>query len=240
MRQSVLTLIADGLQVIRRGHRRGQRDRAPHQDAWRARHSRRSAVRDRLVRRAVAPRARRLRRSHARVERRRRRHQAEGRVPDRHARHHRCRPRQPLRERHPRAGRACRSFSSTTSRPAGCRPTWPSRSSRGWRVACGDNGCALLGGETAEMPGFYADGEYDLAGFIVGAVERERLIDGPQIAPGDVLLGLPSTACTPTAIRWRGGSCSSSSASASTPRGRPRARRSARRCCGRTAPTCRC
>ena len=59
--------------------------------------------------------------------------------------------------------------------------------------ACRENGCALLGGETAEMPGFYADGEYDVAGFIVGAVERDRLIDGRRIAPGDVLIGLPSS-----------------------------------------------
>lgn len=59
--------------------------------------------------------------------------------------------------------------------------------------ACRENGCALLGGETAEMPGFYADGEYDLAGFIVGAVARDRLIDGRGITPGDVLIGLPSS-----------------------------------------------
>ncbi|HET7114488.1 MAG TPA: phosphoribosylformylglycinamidine cyclo-ligase, partial [Pyrinomonadaceae bacterium] len=59
--------------------------------------------------------------------------------------------------------------------------------------ACRDNGCALLGGETAEMPGFYADGEYDVAGFIVGSVQRDRLIDGRRIAPGDVLIGLPSS-----------------------------------------------
>jgi phosphoribosylformylglycinamidine cyclo-ligase len=58
---------------------------------------------------------------------------------------------------------------------------------------CRENGCALLGGETAEMPGFYADGEYDVAGFIVGAVERERLIDGRSIAAGDVLIGVPSS-----------------------------------------------
>ena len=57
---------------------------------------------------------------------------------------------------------------------------------------CRENGCALLGGETAEMPGFYADGEYDIAGFIVGIVDRDRLIDGTRIAPGDVLIGLPS------------------------------------------------
>ena len=66
------------------------------------------------------------------------------------------------------------------------------RSSRGWK-ACRQNGCALLGGETAEMPGFYADGEYDVAGFIVGAVPRARLIDGKRIAAGDVLIGLPSS-----------------------------------------------
>ena len=59
--------------------------------------------------------------------------------------------------------------------------------------ACGENGCALLGGETAEMPGFYADGEYDVAGFIVGVVERERIVDGRGLRPGDVLIGLPSS-----------------------------------------------
>ena len=59
--------------------------------------------------------------------------------------------------------------------------------------ACRENGCALLGGETAEMPGFYKDGEYDVAGFIVGAVDRSRLVDGRRIAPGDVLIGLPSS-----------------------------------------------
>ena len=59
--------------------------------------------------------------------------------------------------------------------------------------ACSDNGCALLGGETAEMPGFYAAGEYDLAGFIVGAVDGALLVDGRSIAVGDVLVGLPSS-----------------------------------------------
>ena len=63
----------------------------------------------------------------------------------------------------------------------------------GLAVACRENGCALLGGETAEMPGFYADGEYDVAGFIVGAVARDRVIDGSRIAPGDALIGLPSS-----------------------------------------------
>ena len=58
--------------------------------------------------------------------------------------------------------------------------------------ACKHNGCALIGGETAEMPGFYPDGEYDLAGFIVGVVERERIINGKTVEVGDVILGLPS------------------------------------------------
>jgi phosphoribosylformylglycinamidine cyclo-ligase len=63
----------------------------------------------------------------------------------------------------------------------------------GLAAACRENGCALLGGETAEMPGFYADGEYDVAGFIVGVVSRGRLIDGRNIRPGDVLIGIPSS-----------------------------------------------
>jgi len=59
--------------------------------------------------------------------------------------------------------------------------------------ACKHNGCALIGGETAEMPGFYPEGEYDLAGFIVGVVDRDRIITGKSVEPGDIILGLPST-----------------------------------------------
>ena len=58
--------------------------------------------------------------------------------------------------------------------------------------ACKHNGCALIGGETAEMPGFYPDGEYDLAGFIVGIAERDGVITGKDVQVGDVLVGLPS------------------------------------------------
>ena len=57
---------------------------------------------------------------------------------------------------------------------------------------CRETGCALLGGETAEMPGFYAEGEYDVAGFVLGIVDRDRLIDGSRIRPGDLLIALPS------------------------------------------------
>ena len=59
--------------------------------------------------------------------------------------------------------------------------------------ACKEAGCALLGGETAEMPDFYAAGEYDLAGFILGTVDRDRILDGSRVRPGDRILALPST-----------------------------------------------
>lgn len=62
----------------------------------------------------------------------------------------------------------------------------------GFAKACRENGCSLIGGETAEMPGMYAPGDYDLAGFIVGAVERKKLITGRAIRPGDVVIGLAS------------------------------------------------
>ena len=63
---------------------------------------------------------------------------------------------------------------------------------RGVARGCRENGCALIGGETAEMPGFYTDGEYDIAGFIVGCVDRANIIDGRNIVPGDALIGLSS------------------------------------------------
>ena len=62
----------------------------------------------------------------------------------------------------------------------------------GMARACKENGCVLLGGETAEMPDFYPAGEYDLAGFIVGVVDKKNVIDGKSIVPGDVVLGIPS------------------------------------------------
>jgi phosphoribosylformylglycinamidine cyclo-ligase len=64
---------------------------------------------------------------------------------------------------------------------------------KGLSVACRENGCALLGGETAEMPGLYHGDDFDLAGTIVGIVEKKHIIDGSAIRPGDVILGLPSS-----------------------------------------------
>ncbi len=63
----------------------------------------------------------------------------------------------------------------------------------GVAIACRESGCALIGGETAEMAGFYPDGEYDIAGFAVGIADKSRLITGENIRPGDVLIGLPSS-----------------------------------------------
>jgi phosphoribosylformylglycinamidine cyclo-ligase len=63
---------------------------------------------------------------------------------------------------------------------------------RGVAEGCRENGCALLGGETAEMPGFYQAGDYELVGFIVGLVDRPKLLDGSRVRRGDLLLGLPS------------------------------------------------
>ncbi len=63
----------------------------------------------------------------------------------------------------------------------------------GVAAACRESGCALVGGETAEMPGLYALGDYDIAGFIVGAVERDAIVDGTRVVAGDVLLAMPSS-----------------------------------------------
>ncbi len=62
----------------------------------------------------------------------------------------------------------------------------------GLAAACSENGCALLGGETAEMPGFYSEGDYDVAGTIIGLVEKDMIVDGSEIRPGMLIIGLPS------------------------------------------------
>ena len=105
---------------------------------------------------------------------------------------------------------------------------------------CRENGCALLGGETAEMPGFYADGEYDIAGFIVGVVDRPRLIDGTaHSARRCAHRSAVRRVCTPTATRSRG-ACSSTCCGFAADTVVPGARRqqSAKRCSRRIARTC--
>ena len=64
---------------------------------------------------------------------------------------------------------------------------------RGFATACAANGCALIGGETAQMPGFYQAGEYDVSGTIVGVVERDRMLDGKNVRPGDIVIGIASS-----------------------------------------------
>ena len=109
----------------------------------------------------------------------------------------------------------------------------------GLAAACRENGCALLGGETAEMPGFYADGEYDVAGFIVGVVERERSSTAATIRAGDVLIGMPSSGLHTNGYSLARASCSTSRVWRSTTSCRSSARRSARRCSRRTDRICR-
>lgn len=72
-------------------------------------------------------------------------------------------------------------------------PSVASEIVKGFSIACKENGCALIGGETAEMPGVYQIGDYDLSGSIVGIVEKSKIIKGDRIVSGDVLIGIPST-----------------------------------------------
>ena len=135
----------------------------------------------------------RVRKTRAGQLRRWRRHQAEGRFPDRTPRTvgqdlvNHC-----VNDIAVQGARAALLPGLLRGRQARRRSRRRSRRAAS-RAAARENGCALIGGETAEMPGMYADGEYDLAGFIVGAADANRLLTGARIREGDVLLGLPST-----------------------------------------------
>ena len=110
---------------------------------------------------------------------------------------------------------------------------------RGIAAGCKLANCSLIGGETAEMPGLYQPGDYDLAGFVVGIGERDALIDGSDIAVGNRIIGLPPRASTPTATRWCARSFSRNRATRSTTTSNPSAARWARNCCARPASTSR-
>ena len=76
---------------------------------------------------------------------------------------------------------------------------------RGMTWGCREVGCALIGGETAQLPGTYSGRDLDLAGFVVGVVERDRLIQNENVIVGDYLFGIPSAGCIPTGIPWSAG-----------------------------------
>ena len=119
--------------------------------------------------------------------------QAEDRLCPGPPRHHRHRLRRHVRQRHCGAGGGAPVFSRLSGHRKARFPNRRRRWSRGWPTGCVEAGCALIGGETAEMPDMYAPGEYDIAGFCVGVAERERLLTATSIRPGDVLLGLSSS-----------------------------------------------